>query len=101
VYYIIQILFINLHAYVVANERALLLYIAWKIVNKFSIRNRKAMFGLRGRDAFVVFFYHVSVRCLRLCSYRSWKQAVAKLFEMLVNYTVLKVATQHTELLKL
>jgi hypothetical protein len=44
--YIIQILFVNLLTYVVANERALLLYIAWKIVNKVTIRNRKAIFGL-------------------------------------------------------
>ena len=45
-YYVIQILLVSLHAYVVANERALRLYIAWKIVNKFSIRNRETIFGL-------------------------------------------------------
>jgi len=44
--YIIQIQLFSLHAYVVANERALRLYIAWNIVNKVSIRNRKAIFVL-------------------------------------------------------
>jgi hypothetical protein len=90
---------IYVRASVVANERSLLLYIAWKIVIKVSIRNRKAIFGLRGR-AFLVGCCHVFVRRLRLFCYPNRKPAVAFFFEMSItiqNCTVLKASNQHTE----
>ena len=79
--YFIQIFLVNLLIYLLANERTLRLYIAWKIVIKVSIRNRKAIFGLWGR-AVCVGCYHVFVRHLHLCCYQTRKQSVANFLEI-------------------